>query len=275
MTELAKSAQPPAQWRQMQIDITCQMRLVMMPFVTPLVRTEPDGAAHVGSGGCLEQLGRKLLLTNDHVVREGQGRLAHKYFDSDRYFAIAGVIGEPLPTDLAVALIDQSWHMTSHSAMTFPEHRIAPKHNPVRGELLFMMGFAGKRAYYSPSLNVIVTHGTPYLTQEFDPALEEREIKHRKFDPKYHFAMPWEPEKIDLVDKDKKTIPIDPHGFSGSLVWNTRFKEYGEANKDWEPGVAQLTGIVWGWPTNSSVPFATRIEFVTTFLAHALEVGLI
>jgi hypothetical protein len=81
-------------------------------------------------------------------------------------------------------------------------------------------------------------------------------------------AIPWEPEKIDAVDQDKHKIPIDPHGFSGSLVWNTRLKEYGEANKLWEPGVAQLTGIIWGWPTNGKVLLATRIEFVTRFLAE-------
>jgi hypothetical protein len=275
MTELVKSEEPPAAWQERLLEITRQMRLIMMPFVTPLVRAEPDGAAHVGSGGYLEKTGRRLLLTNHHVVDEGQGRLMHKFLDSEYYFATATFVREPAPMDLAVVWVDHSWQMTSHSAMMFPEHRVARKHNPVRGELLFMMGFARTRAYYSPSLEVMLTNGTPYLTQEFDPGLEEREIRHCKFDPNYHFAVPWEPDKIEAVDRDRNSIPIDPHGFSGSFVWNTRFMEYSEAGKEWEPGVAQLTGIVWGWPTNSRVLFATRIEFVTTFLARALEAGLI
>ncbi len=67
-----------AQWDEAKLEITRQMRLVMMPFITPLVRAEDDGGAeHIGSGGYVEYADRKLLLTNDHVVREGLGRLTH------------------------------------------------------------------------------------------------------------------------------------------------------------------------------------------------------
>ena len=61
------------------LNITVQMRLVMMPFVTPCVRSDVDGPTHVGSGSYVDFSGRKLALTNDHVVREGQGRLSHKF----------------------------------------------------------------------------------------------------------------------------------------------------------------------------------------------------
>jgi hypothetical protein len=43
--------------------------------------------------------------------------------------------------------------------------------------------------------------------------------------------------------------------------------EYTAAEKPWDPNVAQLTGIVWGWPQQDRVLFATRIEHVKTFLA--------
>ena len=168
MTELVKALQPPHEWQETMLDVTLQMRLVMMPFVTPLARKEKDGAAHVGSGGYVEAAGRTLLLTNDHVVEEGLGRLTHKFFDSEHFFPIANFEREQAPTDLAAALADLSG-VSTHSAMAFPQHRIAARHTPVKGELLFMMGFAGKRAYYSPSMNIMLTNGTPYLTQEFDP----------------------------------------------------------------------------------------------------------
>jgi hypothetical protein len=39
-----------AQWDEAKLEITRQMRLVMMPFITPLVRAEDDGGAeHIGS----------------------------------------------------------------------------------------------------------------------------------------------------------------------------------------------------------------------------------
>jgi hypothetical protein len=67
----------------MSATITVRMRLVMTPFVTPLVRSEEDGAMHIGSGGYVETAGRKLLLTNDHVFRDGLGRLTHKFYDHE------------------------------------------------------------------------------------------------------------------------------------------------------------------------------------------------
>jgi hypothetical protein len=50
------------------------MRLVTMSFATPLLRAEASGAQHVGTGGYVDEAGRRLLLTNDHVVGRGAGR---------------------------------------------------------------------------------------------------------------------------------------------------------------------------------------------------------
>jgi hypothetical protein len=53
---------------------------------------------------------------------------------------------------------------------------------------------------------------------------------------------------------------------SGSLVWNTRIVEFADRDEIWTPGVARLTGILWGWDTSDCFLFATRIEHVTAFL---------
>jgi hypothetical protein len=187
------------------------MRLVMMPFVTPLVRSETDGGAtHVGSGGYVELSDRKLLLTNDHVVLEGHGRLTHKFFDCENYFPFVNAFASQVqPRDLAVSPVDQTWKKVSHSAMAFPAHRFATKHAPVENELLFMLGFAGARAYYSPSMNIMLTHGTPYLSQE--PAGAKSDIKSEGLAPDIHFALPWRPEQIDIVDQDRNPIPLKPN----------------------------------------------------------------
>ena len=240
----------------------------MIPFVTPLVGSDADGPIPVGTGGYVEFSGRKLVLTNDHVVRDGQGRLTHKFYDSESYFKFPKAFATVMfPMDLAASPVDLTWNATAHSAMTFPEHRMALAHAPVKGEFLFLMGFAGSRAYYSPSLEVIVTNGTPYLTQEFDPQAEERKIICEQYDPAFHFAMPWEPEQVEIVDCEGTAVPLNANGFSGSLVWNTRYIEYTTAQKPWDPNVAQLTGVVWGWPQQDRILLATRIEHVRTFLA--------
>jgi hypothetical protein len=239
----------------------------MVPFATPLVRSEEVGAAHIGSGGYVETGGRKLLLTSDHVVRKALSRLAHTFYDSDQYLNFQKAFASEMwPTDLAASPVDVTWRQVAHSAMAFPERRFAEKHAPEQKELLFMLGFAGSRAYYSPTLNIMLTNGTPYLSQEFDPLLEEREITVDGFDPSYHFAIPWQPEQIVIEDENNKTVPLNPDGFSGSLVWNTRYLEYSSTNRSWEPGVARLTGIVWGWSTEERVLVATRVEHVKHFL---------
>ena len=250
------------------LNITLQMRLIMMPFVTPLVRSDSDGPTHVGSGCYVDFSGRRLALTNDHVVRKGQGRLTHKFYDSDEFFRFRKAFAvEMFPLDLAASPVDLTWTAARHSAMAFPDHRMALTHAPVPGEFLFLMGFAGSRAYYSPTLNVIVTSGTPYLTQEFDATAEARDITSEHYDRGVHFAVLWEPEKVTIVDRENHSVPVNANGFSGCPVWNTRYVEYTADERRWDPSVAQLTGVVWGWPQRDRVLLATRIEHVRTFLA--------
>jgi hypothetical protein len=70
------------------------------------------------------------------------------------------------------------------------------------------------------------------------------------------------------TDGKTSSIPFDQHGMSGSLVWNTRIKEFAASGETWTPGVARLTGLLWGWDTSDRFLFATRIEHVSAFLAR-------
>jgi hypothetical protein len=49
---------------------------------------------------------------------------------------------------------------------------------------------------------------------------------------------------------------------SGSLVWNTRAVETLRSRGSWDPGLACVTGIVWGWPSSSPALLATKIEYI-------------
>jgi hypothetical protein len=257
------------EWQKIQQRVSTEMRLQMMPFVTPLPRITDDGGGELtGSGSYVEHKGRIILLTNWHVERDGLGSLTHKYFDSSSYFRCSAFVTRPWPWDLAAAYLGSSWQTTDHSAMAFPAHRFANKHDPVPSELLFLMGFAGSRSYYSPTANHMLTHGTPFLGQEFDSVREGRQILSADFNSRYHFAIPWQPEKTQVLDGDSGTIPLSPKGFSGSPVWNTRYLEYGAAGLEWVPGVARLTGVAWAWQPSDRAIFVTRIERVRAFLAN-------
>lgn len=256
------------QWDEICQSVTAQMRLQMMPFVTPLPRLMDDGGGElIGSGSYVEHADRKFLLTNQHVMHDGQGTLTHKHFDSSDYFLCSPFTSQPWPLDLAAARAEATWRTHDHSAMTFPEHRFAPTHAPAPDELLFLMGYAGSRSYYSPSANQMLAHGTPFLGQEFDPIREGRQIASQDFDPAYHFAIPWQPASTKVLGGDTSSIPLSPKGFSGSPIWNTRFLEYSAAGLDRAPGVSRFTGVAWAWQPADRAIFVTRIEHVRFFLA--------
>ncbi|MBB4506321.1 hypothetical protein [Rhizobium leguminosarum] len=251
------------------------MSLQMQPFVTPISGALTDGTAvHVGTGGYVEWRRRRLMLTNEHVAREvNKHSLARKCFDSPDYLHINNPYQVlTAPADLAFSPVDDRWNAVAHSAMSFPDYRFEEKHAPVQGEYLFVMGFTGEKARYSPSFNMLFTTGTPYLTQEYDETLEPEEtrrpIKHPDFDPACHFAMQWHPEATTPTDGRTSSIPLDPHGMSGSLVWNTRLQEFAAKGEPWTPGVARLSGVLWGWDTGDRFLFATRIEHVAAFLSR-------
>lgn len=56
---------------------------------------------------------------------------------------------------------------------------------------------------------------------------------------------------------------------SGSFVWNTRIVEFTQRGEPWSPGVARLTGVVWGWDTRDRFLFATRVEHLRAVLDEA------
>lgn len=250
------------------------LSLQLQPFLTPISGALGDGTAlHVGTGGYVEWGRKRFLLTNEHVAREvAKHSLARKCFDSPNYIHINNPWKvDSGPADLACVSVDDRWNAVGHSAMSLPDYRFEEKHAPLPAEYLFVMGFSGEKAHYSPSFATLFTNGTPLLTQEYDDSLEAEEtrrpVRHPDFDARYHFAMPWVPGSTTPTNGKVSSIPLDPHGMSGSLVFNTRIKEFQRTGETWTPGVARLTGVLWGWDTTDRFLFATRIEHVATFLA--------
>lgn len=97
------------------------------------------------------------------------------------------------------------------------------------------------------------TTGTPYLTQEcpFPKTVEGA-------DSKYHFSLFYLPDLAENIDGTSR-LP-DPHGFSGSLVWDTKLVSCIQSGEQWNPNMAKVTGIVWGWPSSSGSILATKVE---------------
>ena len=214
-----------SEWNKITINVTKLMAKHIQQFVTPISKVFIDEVnrmeygEHHGSGSFVEINGSKFLITNEHVAREiSSNSLAHQFYNSNCVIRITNEFHViKYPTDVAITKIDDNaWNICKHDSNTIPLNRFMLKHKPVKGELLFIIGYSGARSRFV--FNTLVNPGTPYLTQEKKYLKDYNEYA-------YHFAIHYEPEKAIKIEDNSRELPAPP-GLSGSLVWNTRFVEH-------------------------------------------------
>lgn len=83
--------------------------------------------------------------------------------------------------------------------------------------------------------------------------------------------MSYSPATLTAVPGSRVSVLPMPAGLSGSLVWNTRFREVSAQGRLWTPADARVTGLLWGWHSPSGVLLATRIQHTSALLHGAQE----
>ena len=247
-------------------DVARLMARHVAKFATPISVPNPDGVSgrHWGTGNYLDLLGKTVLLTNEHVIRRRRTvDLTHMFHGLDDVYQIVGHHAEqPWPLDVAAVELDgAAWTARPHHrAAPVPADRLALAHTPHDGEFLFVHGFAGANSLFLG--NTLKTDASNILCHEgrfpHDP----------KVDGRFHFAMDYRADLAETID-GLRGLP-DPHGMSGSLVWNTCFKETAAAGGDWTPDRAYVTGLLWYFTDDKLV--ATRIEHVRSCLLQFAEI---
>lgn len=244
-------------WQKICKDTAIRMIDHVKPFLTPIskVLSEKEGE-HLGTGAYFELNGKKYLITNEHVARcIVNHSITHKFCDGDdilRLKSPAFTISAPVDA-AAIEVPDSSWNLVNHSALAIPFNRFATHHNTAINECLFFAGFSGERSKFF--FEHLFTPGTPYLTQEcpFPSNVPEA-------NGDFHFSLFYPPDLAKSIDGTSH-LP-DPHGFSGSLVWDTKRVACLSENIEWKPEMAQVTGIVWGWPSSAACILATKVEYL-------------
>lgn len=244
-------------WKEICSDTLERMKDHVEPFITPIWKyiNENDIELH-GSGSYFENCHGKFIITNEHVAKYNQNyRLTHAFRGSDEILNIRKpFISQISPIDVALSQIESDiWLQHRCQAEAIPIKRFATKHAPVEHELLFFAGFSGERSRVI--FNNCISRGTPFLTQE---CLFPEHIEYA--DQIYHLSIPYPPELAE-TSESSTSLP-DPHGFSGSLLWNTKRVECKRNEIDWDPSMAEVTAIIWGWPSSSVCILATRIEHI-------------
>ncbi|HCG7555402.1 TPA: hypothetical protein NJ381_004690 [Vibrio parahaemolyticus] len=256
------------EWNEICADVSIQMAEHIKQYVTPISKVlSPDSGKHLGSGSYIEIDQRKYLITNEHVAKHLKtNSLTHKFWNDETIIKLTNpVVSLGHPVDVAISEIEESsWSVSNHESLPIPFGRISKEHAAVEHELLFFAGYSGERAnFYFGFLN---TPGTPYLTQEMPFPENVAEA-----DPNYHFALHYSPDKATSVD-GTSSLP-DPHGFSGSLVWDTKYVACMQSGKEWCPEMAEVTGIAWGWPSSEACILVTKIEHlnITQLVQASIE----
>ncbi len=201
-------------------------------------------------------------MTNEHVARAlTQNSLGHQFIDDDTvYRATNPFWANGWPFDVALSQIDPKiWTSRPHASAPIPEDRWALAHAPVDGEVLFLKGFSGSQSRFV--FGALFNNATSFGCQQIplpdgDP----------RFNSRFHFAVDYRPDRATPLDG--RDLP-NPPGFSGSLVWNTRFVECATNKVQWSVDHAQVTGLVWGWPSSEGCLIATRGEYVRSVLLRA------
>lgn len=222
-----------------------------------------------GTGAFVDVNGTTLLVSNDHVI--SKRGVHHSFFGFDRFvYAAPQRYGLGAPIDVGASKVpDNLWIQHGTQASSIPFGRFANRHDTVPHEFLWMAGYPGSRVRQLADLTLAVCQALPTQEYLFHDGAEPDD----EFDSAYHFAVGYSPEGAQPFDISRPSNSpglSDPHGLSGSLVWNTRRLECFYANQQWNPGLAVVTGIVWGWP-KSNYLIATKVEHIRQFLLEVAE----
>ncbi len=244
-------------WDEICTEVTKLMQDHLKPYVTPISKViDVNYGEHLGSGSFLSDNGLTYLITNEHVAKELKSTpLAHQLLNADEVLRILNPFcALDYPVDVALTMISgMAWSAYKHGSQGIPLNRFSINYQPILGELLFMIGYSGERSSFH--YETLITAATPYLCQEI-------ELPKDYGDPKYHFAIDYKPDLAISTDGSSRGLPTPP-GLSGSLVWNTRFKECSLKGEKWSPEKAEVIGIVWGWPSSAACLIATKVEYLS------------
>jgi hypothetical protein len=219
-----------------------------------------------GTGAFVDVDGAKVLLSNEHVIKnEG---LRHSFPNHDRYVLGAYkryTLAEPIDVGLS-KIGDDIWNMYGAGAFAIPLSRFALRHVTHPHEILWTAGYPGARVK-----QLAATYAVAQVLSTQEHLFREGEVPHELFDPVYHFGVGYSPEKAQRIDESSASSGpglSNPPGLSGSLVWNSRRLECFYADRPWTPSMALVTGIIWGWPSSDYL-IATKVEHFRDFLAPA------
>ena len=189
------------EWDGLCAQVVNEMLEYVKPFSTPISKViEKDYGEHLGSGSFLTDGENIYLITNEHVARVlNSTSLAHQFFGSDSVVRIMNPFCvKEYPVDVAITKIkDEAWNTCQHRARAIPINTFSEKHDPVDGELMFMVGYSDERAGFH--FGTLFSRGTPYLTQSVN-------FPNQLGDINFHYSIHYKPDLAVSVDGSTRRL---------------------------------------------------------------------
>lgn len=242
-----------AEWLKKCDYVVNEMNNYVRSYVTPLSHEAEDFVRLIGTGSFIVRSGIPSIVTCHHVGVEGGWNLDYRLSSSDVTYRYSRKwLSIPEPIDVACTQ-NMLVSLATEQPAIQPQ-QLALKHEPSqKEELLYFFGFSGENSNFA--FEHLVSNGTGYLTQQNREAVSNGELIELLWP---QGAPNWSSEATEKVKKNMRFG--DPRGFSGSLVWNTRFLESGGKLDSWSPKSARVTGLLKRFDPERGVLLATPVE---------------
>lgn len=241
------------EWNHICSQVVDRMNEYVRPFVVPLSHETNSNVRLIGTGTFVRGANGTTIATCEHVAREAPLNFCpHGGEDVYRYTGEWEVRPEP---------IDAAWTTGSlatlvPTAKAVQLHQIATQHSLMPSEeLLFFYGYSGENSTFVFENHI--TNGSGYLTQQNRDAKPDPGVVELLW-PNGEEA--WSEGTTEEARRNMRFS--NPAGFSGSLVWNTRFLETGADLNRWTPDQAVVTALLKRFADKDNILLATPIEAV-------------
>ena len=224
----------------------------------------PPGDHH-GTGWFVEKCGHPHICTCEHVAKyQAKGLIGYAPTGGDFGVSVGknAFFLSPHPVDFAIADIRKTWDLITHKGKCIPQCLFDSKHQPVEGEYLYLQGFPGADSKALFEQHNVLGLGA-YLHEIAPPP--ELSSETPTFCNGYHICMAWNPANATPLTAAASVLSV-PGGLSGSVLWNTRYKECIDQDREWSIQDIRATGIVWGASSKAGVVTATPIEHILKFI---------
>lgn len=249
-----------ADWKTSSPKVLKEMTEYVGKFQTPLSIMSSGRTQLIGTGSFIKIIDSIFIVTNAHVIKSFSEynppcyQLTGKSMPS----RFQGKIGGNNDIDIAILHVNPEEWNTDHSSRFLDIGMISLKHDPQQSEMLVFSGWSEQDTVFL--VNRFQITGTSLLS------IDVTNERTSTYDLEYGFDIAYN-SNLFQYSSSNGIIP-NPHGFSGSVVWNTGYIQSRILGIPWNVNHARVTGLLYLWRKEDNCLVAIRSEHFLDVISH-------